>query len=95
MRGSLISSRASRIEYTKVDRIIDILFATAADVESQQEEEQLEPAAAVPAEEAAPETHEKTDRALIEEMKDRAIKGFLRAERRRTRATKPELFLEF
>lgn len=64
-------------EYTKVDKIIDILFTTAADVESQQEEEQLEPAVAEPAaEEAAPQTQEKTDRALIERMKDRAIKGF-------------------
>jgi len=64
-------------EYTKVDKIIDILFTTAADVESQQEEEQLEPAVAEPeTEEAPPQTQEKTDRALIEEMKDRAIKGF-------------------
>jgi len=64
-------------EYTKVDRIIEILFTTAADVESQQEEEQLEPAMAEPAvEEATPQTQEKTDRALIEELKDRAIKGF-------------------
>ncbi len=64
-------------EYTKVDKIIDILFTTAADVESQQEEEQLEPVAAeTAAEEITPQTQEKTDRALIEEMKDRAIKGF-------------------
>lgn len=64
-------------EYTKVDRIIDILFTTAADVESQQEEEQLEAADAEPAvEESARQVQEKTDRALIEEMKDRAIKGF-------------------
>lgn len=63
-------------EYTKVDKIIDILFTTAADVESQQEEEQLEPAAVELAEETAPQTQEKTDRTLIEEMKDRATKGF-------------------
>jgi hypothetical protein len=63
-------------EYTKVDKIIDILFTTAEDVESQQEE-QLELAAAEPhAEEAVPQAQEKTDRSLIEEMKDRAIKGF-------------------
>ncbi len=64
-------------EYTKVDRIIDILFTTAVDVESQQEEEQLEPAAVeAEQEETAHQTQEKTDRALIEEMKNRAIKGF-------------------
>ena len=62
-------------EYTKVDRIIDILFTTAADVESQQEDE--EPAVIeATAEETAPQVQERTDRALIEEMKERAIKGF-------------------
>jgi hypothetical protein len=64
-------------EYTKVDRIIDILFTTAADVENQQEEEQLEQAVVeAAAEEAAPQTQKRTERALIDEMKDRAIEGF-------------------
>ena len=64
-------------EYTKVDKIIDILFTTATDVESQQDEEQIEPAISnQEPEDAKPQTQEKTDRALIEEMKDRAIKGF-------------------
>jgi hypothetical protein len=61
-------------EYTKVDKIIEILFATATDVESQQEEEQLEPSTEVA--EAKPQVQEKTDRKLIDELKDRAIKGF-------------------
>jgi hypothetical protein len=64
-------------EYTKVDKIIDILFTTAADVESQHEEQELKPdPAELEHEEASSQTQEKTDRALIEEMKVRAIKGF-------------------
>jgi hypothetical protein len=63
-------------EYTKVDRIIEILFATAADVETQQEEEQIELTASEPTRiETSPQTQEKTDRNQIEEMKERAIKG--------------------
>lgn len=64
-------------EYTKVDRIIDILFTTATDVEAQQEEEQLEQSAAEPErDEPERQVQEKRDRALIEELKERAIKGF-------------------
>jgi len=64
-------------EYTKVDKIIDILFTTATDVASQQDDEQIEPSpSATERQETVPQTQERTDRSLIEEMKDRAIKGF-------------------
>ncbi|MCA2968231.1 MAG: hypothetical protein INH43_06930 [Acidobacteriaceae bacterium] len=64
-------------EYTKVDRIIEILFTTAADVESQQEESQFEPAGSVAAAEGiVAQAQEKTARAVIEDMKDLAIRGF-------------------
>lgn len=64
-------------EYTKVDRIVDILFATAIDVENVQEEEHIEPSANSPeAGDTKPQPQEKTERSLIEQMKDRAIKGF-------------------
>ncbi len=63
-------------EYTRVDRIIDILLATASDVEDQQDES-VEPASAETGqEETAARNREKTGRALIEEIKDRAVAGF-------------------
>lgn len=61
-------------EYTKVDQIIDILFTTATDVESQQVEEQIEPVD-LPEPERN-QVQEKTDRALIEGMKERGVKAF-------------------
>ncbi|MEP7364040.1 MAG: hypothetical protein ABI972_12355 [Acidobacteriota bacterium] len=64
-------------EYTKVDRIVDILFATAIDVESQQDDQQIE-ATAEPVEtsDQVQPIQDRTDRALIEIMKERAISAF-------------------
>ncbi len=65
-------------EYTKVDKIIEILFRTAQDVENHQEEERLELVAqAKRVGEASPmQSQEKTPQSLLEEMRDRAVKGF-------------------
>ncbi len=64
-------------EYTKVDKIIDIIFTTATDVESQQKRNKSSPPFPMRARpDLKPQLQEKTDRALIGVMKDRMIKGF-------------------
>ena len=61
-------------EYTKVDRIIDVIFTTAVDVESQQDEEKDSPEVTDSA--AAKFKQNYTDQALINAKRESAIEAF-------------------
>jgi hypothetical protein len=62
-------------EYTKIDRIIDVIFTTAVDVETQQE---LEPEAPVEVEQgpSTPHTQIRTDFELLNSKRQQAVDAF-------------------
>lgn len=61
-------------EYTKVDKIIDVIFTTAVDVESQQEEEKEKPETGETGEQESKQSY--TDPALLNAKRQTAIDAF-------------------
>jgi hypothetical protein len=63
-------------EYTKVDRIIDVIFTTAVDVEIQQEESRSEPDSVSVDDEVPKRTQSYTDSTLLNAKRDSAVCAF-------------------
>jgi hypothetical protein len=64
-------------EYTKIDRIIDVIFATAIDVETQQEIDQEIPAEqTIERSEITPHTQVRTDSDLLNAKRQQAVDAF-------------------
>jgi hypothetical protein len=63
-------------EYTKIDRIIDVIFTTAVDVESQQELEQEAPVEEEPDVASYPHTQVRTDSNALNAKRQQAVDAF-------------------
>jgi hypothetical protein len=63
-------------EYTKIDKIINVIFTTAVNVESQQEIEQETPTADSPDEEPAGHRQARTDPELLNAKRQQAVDAF-------------------